>query len=52
MIGMLADLIALVVTLMKIDFTIWGFTFSLWQLMIFVAVAGIIIDLAWRFLDG
>lgn len=52
MIGMLADLIALVVTLMKIDITVSGFTFSLWQLMIFVAVAGIIIDLVWRFLDG
>lgn len=52
MIGMLADLIALVVALMKIDLSILGFTFSLWYLMIFGLVAGIIIDLIGRFLDG
>lgn len=52
MIGMLADLISLVVALMQIDLSILGFSFSLWQLMIFAVVSGIIIDLVWRFLDG
>lgn len=52
MIEVLASLISIVVTLMKVDLTILGFTFSLWQVLIYVLVAGIVIDLIGRFLDG
>ena len=52
MIEMLADLIGLVVALLKIDLILFGFTFSLWQLMIFTVVAGILIDLIGGFIGG
>lgn len=52
LVEVLGGLIALVVAFMKIDLTVLGFTFSLWNVMIYVLVAGLILDLIWRFLDG
>lgn len=52
MIEILASLISIVVAFMKVDLTVLGFTFTLWNVMIYVLVVGLIIDLIWRFLDG
>lgn len=34
-----ANLIALIVDFLKIDFTLWGFTFSLWSVFIWGILA-------------
>ena len=49
MIDVLAGLLSVVVTVMKVDLTILGFSFSLWQLLIYSLVAGLILDLIGRF---
>lgn len=52
MIEILASLISIVVAFMKVDLTVLGFTFTLWNVLIYVLVAGLIIDLIWGFLNG
>ncbi len=52
MFDVLTGLIALVVAFMKVDLTVLGFTFSLWQVMIYSLVAGLVLDLIWGFLNG
>lgn len=47
----LAALITLMVDLMKIPFTIWGFTLSFWDIMLSVLVGGIVIYLIVGFLN-
>ena len=41
----LGAVFALMVDLMKIPFTIWGFTLSLWDIMLSVLVGGVVIFL-------
>lgn len=47
----LAALITLMVDLMKIPFTIWGFTLSFWDIMLSVGAGGIVIYLIVGFLN-
>lgn len=37
--------------IMRLPFTIYGFTLSFWDIMIWSVVAGIIVFLIWRFLQ-
>lgn len=39
-------------SLLKISFTIWGHTFSMWQVFVFSIVAGIVFDVVWEVIDG
>lgn len=41
----LAVLIGILVDILKIEFTIWGFTLSLWSIMLSMLVSGIAITL-------
>lgn len=41
----LGALIQLMVQLLKIPFTIWGFTLSFWEIMLSLMVGGIVITL-------
>lgn len=40
------------VDIMKIEFTLYGFTFSFWQVLLFNLVAGIIVWLIWEAFFG
>ena len=44
-----AAVITYCVNIMKVPFTIWGFTLNLWDILIWSIVAGIIIYLIVRF---
>lgn len=48
----LGEVIKGVLDLLKIPFTLGSFTFSLWQVYLFMLVAGIISYFVWRFFDG
>lgn len=52
MIEVFTGLLSLVVSFMKIDLSVFGFSFSLWHVMIYLLVAGLILDLIWGFLNG
>ena len=41
----LGALIQLIVQIMKIPFTVWGFTLSLWEIMLSLMIGGIVITL-------
>lgn len=45
-------MIGLAVSLLKFDMTVWGFTFSFWDILIWSMVAGIILILIWGFFSG
>ncbi|MCQ4807542.1 hypothetical protein NE626_12030 [Intestinimonas massiliensis] len=45
----LAAVIALCVNILKMPFTIWGFTLNLWDILIWSLIAGIILWLIVRF---
>lgn len=47
----LSAIFSLCVALMKLPFTIWGFTLNLWDILIWSIVAGIILYLIVRFFD-
>lgn len=47
----LAAILSAAVDLMRLPFTLYGFTFSFWDIMIWSAVAGIVVFLIWRFLQ-
>ena len=40
-----------VVSIMKIEFTVWGFTLSYWQIMLWSMIAGIVLWLVWEVLS-
>jgi len=42
-------LIDIIVEIMSIPFTIWGFTLSLWEIMLALLIGGIVISLIWGF---
>lgn len=48
--GVLAAVITGAVNLLKIEISIMGFTFSLWEMLLFDMIAGVILYLVWRFL--
>ena len=48
----LAYLIRLVVDIMKIPFTVWGFTLSLWEIMLYSMVVLIVVYLIVGYFDG
>ena len=45
----LGALIQLIVQIMQIPFTIWGFTLSFWDIMLSILIGGIIIYVIVRF---
>lgn len=47
----LAAVISLMVDILKISFTIWGFTLSLWDIMLSLLVGGVVIYLVMGFLN-
>ena len=47
----LKSLIDILVTIMKIPFEIWGFTLSMWEVMLALLIGGVIIELIVRFFD-
>lgn len=47
-----AAMIGLSVSLLKFDMTIWNFTFSFWDILIWSMVAGIVLFLIWGFFHG
>lgn len=47
----LAATLAAAADLMRLSFTLYGFTFSFWDIMIWSAVAGIVIFVIWRLLQ-
>ena len=47
-----AAMIRVVVSVMKFEFTLWGFTLSFWQILIWGMVASIILALIWGFFSG
>ena len=47
-----AAMIGAVVNLMKFEFTLWGFSLSFWQILIWGMVATIILGLIWGFFSG
>lgn len=52
---MLSDfgaLFSVVLKLFQIEFTLYGFTFSLWQVFLFTAVADIIAWVVWELFLG
>lgn len=44
-------LVQAVVQIMKLPFTIWGFTLNFWDIMIWSLIAGIVIYLIVRFFE-
>lgn len=47
----LQALIQVIVQIMQIQFTIWGFTLSFWGIMLSLLVGGIVITLIVRFFN-
>lgn len=47
----LQALISVVVNLMKIEFTVWDFTLSWWEIMLYGMIVSIALYLIVRFLD-
>lgn len=47
-----AAMISSVVSIMKFEFTIWGFTLSFWQILMWSLVASVIIILIVGFFNG
>lgn len=47
-----AAMISAVVAVMKFKFTLWGFTLSFWQILIYGMVASIVLYLVWGYFDG
>lgn len=47
---LLATLLGKTLPFFQFEFTIWGFTFSFWKIMLFSIIAGIVICLIWRFM--
>jgi len=47
----LAWLFSTVIDVFKTPFTLYGFTFSFWQIFVWSIVAGIALYLIWRFFD-
>lgn len=48
----LAYLFPLLVDIMKIPFTVWGFTLNLWEILLFTLVAPIVLYLIVGFFNG
>lgn len=38
--------------ILYIQFTIWGHSFSLWQVFVFSVVVGVVSDVVWEVIDG
>ena len=47
----LALLFSFTLEIFKTPFTLYGFTFSFWQIFVWSIVAGIALYLIWRFFD-
>lgn len=48
----LAYVLLFVVDVMKIPFTVWGFTLSLWEIMLYGLIALIVLSLIVGYFDG
>ncbi len=47
-----AAMLRTVMALMKLEMSIWGFSFSFWQIMLFGMVVGIIVWFLWEVFCG
>lgn len=48
----LSVLIGIIVDIMKIDFVIWGFTLSFWDIMLYLLVSGVVLWIMGGFFRG
>lgn len=47
-----AAMLASAANVMKFEMTLWGFTFSFWNICLWGMVASVVLYLLWRFFDG
>lgn len=48
----LSAMVGLTVAVLQFEMTLWGFTFSFWQIGLWGMVASVALYLLWRFFDG